>query len=289
MPYEGEDLLRMSFVEHLAELRTRLIRALVGLGAAFAISLTFTDPLWRFVQRPAEQALQAAGFPAHLFVFDPMDAFQIIWVKLPIVCAIFLGAPWVLYQLWAFIAPGLYRHERRWAGPLLVGSSGLFILGGVFAYFVVFRYGLTFLLALAKAQGLVSQVPVDLYFNLFVDVVLGVGIVFELPVVIFLLTALGVVTPGFLMRHSRYAILSIVVVAAVVTPSTDVFNLVLFALPMCLLFYLGVLVSYLFLLRREGQTFPWRPVLLALGSAAAAGGAAWTIQRYRAKAYTGRH
>jgi sec-independent protein translocase protein TatC len=283
MHYEQEELHRMSFVEHLTELRARIIRALIGLAAAFAVSLTFTDPLWRFVQRPAAQALQAAGFPTHLFVFDPMDAFQIVYVKLPIVCAIFLGAPWVLYQLWAFIAPGLYRQERRWAGPLLVGSSGLFILGGVFAYFFVFRYGLTFLLGIAKAQGLIEQVPVDIYFNLFVDVVLGVGIIFELPVVIFLLTALGVVTPRFLLRHSRYAILAIVTVAAIVTPSTDVFNLILFATPMCVLFYLGVFASYLFVLRREGRTFPWRPVLLAAGGAAAVGGAVWAFERYRRK------
>jgi sec-independent protein translocase protein TatC len=274
-----EELLRMTFVEHLTELRARILRALMGLGLAFAISLTFTDQLWRFVQRPAAQALQAAGFPATLYVFDPMDVLQIIWLKLPIVCSIFLGAPWVLYQLWGFIAPGLYRHERRWAGPLLVGSSGLFILGGVFAYFVAFRYGLTFLLGLAKSQGLMSQVPIDLYFNLFVDVVLGVGIVFELPVVIFLLTALGIVTPGFLARHSRYAILAIFVIAALVTPSTDVFNLILFATPMCLLFYLGVFVSYLFLLRRDGRPFPWRPVLAIAGGAALLGGGWWYVRR----------
>jgi sec-independent protein translocase protein TatC len=283
MSHQDDELLRMTFVEHLADLRTRLIRALAGLGVAFAISLTFTDPLWRFIQRPAAQALLAAGFPGKIYVFDPMDAFQIIWVKLPIVCAVFLGAPWVLYQLWAFIAPGLYRHERLWAGPVLVGSSGLFILGGVFAYFVVFRYGLTFLLSIAKAQGLVSQVPIDVYFNLFVDVVLGVGIVFELPVVILLLTALGIVTPPFLLRHSRYAILAIFVVAAVVTPSTDVFNLVVFATPMCLLFYIGVFVSYLFTLRREGRAFPWRPVVIAAGGAAAIGGAIWAVDRYRRK------
>jgi sec-independent protein translocase protein TatC len=279
MPFEENELLRMTFVEHLTELRTRLIRMLMGVAVAFAVSLTFTDALWRFVQRPAAQALHAAGFPETLFVFDPMDAFQIIWVKLPVVCAIFLGAPWVLYQLWAFIAPGLYRHERRWAGPLLVGSSGLFILGGVFAYFVVFRYGLTFLLGIVKSQGLVSQVPIDIYFNLFVDVVLGVGIIFELPVVIFLMTALGVVTPGFLLRHSRYAILAIFIVAAVVTPSTDVFNLVIFATPMCLLFYLGVLASWLFLLRCDRRPFPLRPVLWIGGGAAALGSAAWLFHR----------
>ena len=279
MPSHEEEMLRMSFVEHLTELRARLIKSLIGLGVAFVVSLTFTDPLWKFVQQPAEAALRSLGFDPVLYVHDPMDAFQIVWVKLPVVWALFLGSPWVLYQLWAFISPGLYRHERRWAGPLIIGSSGLFVLGGVFAYFVVFRYGLTFLLSVAKAEGLRAQVPVDIYFQLFVNVVLGVGIIFELPVLIFLLTALHIVTPGFLVRHSRYAILAIFILAAVITPSTDVFNLVIFATPMCVLFYLGVFASYLLTLRREERPFPWRPVLLAAGGAAAAGGAVWVAAR----------
>jgi len=271
----------MSFVEHLAELRARLIKAVLGLAVAFVVSLTFTDPLWRFVCRPAAQALKTLGYPPQLYVFDPMDGFQIIWVKLPIVWAIFLASPWVLYQLWAFIAPGLYRHERRWVAPVLVGSSGLFILGGVFAYFVVFRYGLTFLLSIAKGNFVVPMVPMDIYFERFVDVVLGVGILFELPVLIFLLTALGLVTPHFLIRHSRYAILAIFILAAVITPSTDVFNLMLFATPMCVLFFLGVLASYLLVLRREGRSFSWRPVAWVAAAAALAGGGTWGIKRYR--------
>ena len=273
-----EAMLRMTFVEHLTELRARIIKALLGLAAAFAVSLLFTDPLWRFVCRPAAQALQSLGYSPQLYVFDPMDAFQIIWVKLPVVWAIFLGSPWLLYQLWAFIRPGLYRHERRWAAPLIVGSSGLFILGGVFAYFVIFPYGLTFLLGIAKSQILTAQVPIDIYFELFVNVVLSVGVIFEMPVLIFLLTALHVVTPGFLLRHSRYAVLAIFIVAAVITPSTDVFNLMLFATPMCALFYLGVLVGYLFTRERP---FPCRAALLIGGGVAAAGGAAWYWRRTR--------
>lgn len=276
-----EEMLRMSFLEHLTELRTRLLRAVTGLAVAYVLSLTFTDPLWRFVCRPAAQALRSLGYPPQLYVFDPMDGFQIIWVKLPIVWAIFLASPWVLYQLWAFIAPGLYRHERRWVGPLLVGSSGLFIAGGVFAYFVVFRYGLTFLLSIAKGNLVVPMVPMDVYFERFVDVVLGVGILFELPVLIFLLTGLGVVTPGFLVRHSRYAILAIFTLAAVVTPSTDAFNLMLFATPMCILYFLGVLASYMLTLRREGRPFPWRPVAWIATAAVAAGGGVWAFNRYR--------
>jgi len=282
MPYrEEEEMARMSFVEHLTELRARIIKALLGLAAAFAISLTFTDPLWRFICKPAAQALKSLGYPTQLYVFDPMDSFQVIWVKLPVVWAIFLGSPWVLYQLWAFIAPALYRHERRWAAPLIIGSSGLFILGGVFAYFVIFPYGLTFLLSIAKSEFVIPQVPLDIYFQTFVNVVLGVAVIFELPVLIFLLTALGIVTPGFLVRQSRYAILAIFILAAVVTPSTDVFNLMLFATPMCVLFYLGVLASYLLTLRREGRPFPWRPVVIVAGGAAAAGGAWWAARHFR--------
>jgi sec-independent protein translocase protein TatC len=286
---ETEEMLRMTFLEHLSELRARIIKALLGFAAAFAVSLTFTYPLWTFVSTPAAQALRSLGYPEELYVFDPMDAFQIIYVKLPIVCAIFLASPWVLYQVWAFIAPGLYRHERRWAGPVLIGSSGLFISGGVFAYFFAFRYGLTFLLGIAKLQGLRTAVPIDVYFQLFVNVVLSVGVIFELPVVVFLLTALRVVTPGFLMRQSRYAILAIFILAAIITPSTDVFNLVLFAAPMCVLYYLGVLASYLFTLRRDGQPFPWRGLLIVAGGALAAGGGAWAFVEYRRRSREARH
>jgi sec-independent protein translocase protein TatC len=279
--HPDEDESRMSFFEHLTELRARLLKALLGLAVAYAISLTFTDPLWRFVCRPAAQALQSLGYPPQLYVFDPMDAFQIIWVKLPIVWAIFLASPWVLYQLWAFLAPGLYRHERRWVGPVLVGSSALFIAGGIFAYFVVFRYGLTFLLSIGKGNFVVPMVSMDIYFERFVDVVLGVGVLFELPVVIFLLTALGVVTPGFLIRHSRYAILAVFLLAAVITPSSDVFNLMLFAIPMCVLFFAGVFASYLLTLRRQGRSFPWRPAIWIAAGMALAGGGAWTFYQYR--------
>ena len=278
---EDEEMLRMSFVEHLTEVRARIIKALLGLAVAFAVSLTFTDPLWRFICRPAAHALQSLGYPPQLYVFDPMDSFQIIWVKLPVVWALFLGSPWVLYQVWAFIAPGLYRHERRWAAPLIIGSSGLFILGGIFAYFVIFPYGLTFLLSIAKSEFVIPQVPLDIYFQTFVNVVLSVAVIFELPVLVFLLTALGVVTPRFLMRQSRFVVLAIFILAAFVTPSTDVFNLLLFATPMCVLFYLGVLVSYLFTLRRDRRAFPWKPVLLIGGGAAAAGGATWAFVRSR--------
>jgi sec-independent protein translocase protein TatC len=206
-----------------------------------------------------------------LVQIEPMEAFNIIWFKLPVLCAIFLSAPWILYQVWAFISPGLYKRERRWAAPFVIGSGGLFILGGIFAYFVVFRFGLTFLLSIGQSNHVVQMVSMTEYFNLFVNVTLGVGLVFELPVIIFFLTLLRIVKPSLLVAHSRYAILAIFIIAAIVTPTPDVFNLMLFAVPMCILFYFGIFAGYLLVLNRENRRFPWRktmtiviPVLLLL-------------------------
>jgi sec-independent protein translocase protein TatC len=259
---DEEGMLRMSFLEHLEELRSRLIRMVMGIGVAFVLSLTFTDRLWTFVSAPAVQALKTLGYAPNLVMIQPMESFNIIWVKLPIYCAIFLAAPWIVYQVWAFISPGLYRRERRWAAPFIICSAGLFILGGVFAYFVAFRYGLTFLLSIGRGNNVLPMVSLSEYFDLFVNVTLGVAIIFELPVLIFFLTLLRIVSPGFLIRNSRYAILVIFILAAIVTPTPDVFNLMLFATPMCLLFFVGIFASYLLVLNREGRQFPLRKVLM---------------------------
>jgi len=254
-------MLRMSFLEHLEELRARIIRSVIGVAVAFVGSLTFSNQLWAFVCQPAVTALATLHYDQELVQIAPMEAFQIIWVKLPIVCSIFLASPWILYQIWAFISPGLYKREKRWAVPFILCSAGLFIVGGVFAYFVVFRYGLTFLLSIGRGNYVKPMVSITEYFDLFVNVVLGVGLVFEMPVLIFFLTLLRIVTPTFLLNHSRYAILAIFIIAAVVTPTPDVFNLMLFATPMCLLFYLGIFASYLLVLHRENRRFPWRKTL----------------------------
>src|ERR1035437_3150548 len=167
---DEEGMLRMSFLEHLQELRARIIRALFGVAVAFGLSLFYSNQLWDFVCQPAVGALKTLGYnPQNLVQIEPMEAFNVIWFKLPVLCAIFLAAPWILYQVWAFISPGLYRRERRWAVPFVLGAGGLFILGGVFAYFVVFRFGLTFLLSIGQGNHVVAMVSITEYFNLFVN------------------------------------------------------------------------------------------------------------------------
>jgi sec-independent protein translocase protein TatC len=258
---EEEGMLRMSFLEHLEELRSRILKALLGIGVAFLASIWFSDALWEVVRQPAAEALKSLGYKPDLVQITPLEVFNILWVKLPILAAIFLSSPWILYQVWAFIAPGLYRRERRLATPFILCTAGLFITGGMFAYFVAFRFGLTFLLGLGRGKGIAPYVTVTEYFDLFVNVTLGVGLVFEMPVLIFFLTLLHIVNPSFLLRNSRYAILAIFILAAIITPTPDVFNLMLFATPMSLLFFVGIFGSYLLILRREGRRFPWAKVM----------------------------
>jgi sec-independent protein translocase protein TatC len=263
-PEEG-GMLRMSFLEHLEELRSRIIKALYGFGAVFLVCVVFSNDLFRIIKAPGDAAMKATGIPGAGFIaIDPMEQFQIIWVWTPVVASLFLGSPWILWQVWAFISPGLYKKEKRWAIPFVLGTAGLFILGGCFGYFIAFRYGMAFLFGLGKDVGVLPLITIDNYFDKFVDVMLGIGLVFELPILLFFLTLLRVVSPSFLLNHSRYAILGIVIVAAIVTPTPDVFNLMLFAVPMVMLFFLGIFLSYLLVLKREHRTFPWKPFLLWL-------------------------
>jgi sec-independent protein translocase protein TatC len=259
-------MLRMSFLEHLEELRSRIIKMVVGILVAFMVSLIFCPELWRLIAQPAVEALTHLGIkPPTLKAITPMEQFNVIYVKLPILCAIFMASPWILYQVWAFISPGLYKRERRYAAPFILCSAGLFITGGAFAYFIAFRFALTFLLGIGIGNYVDPMVSISEYFDLFVNVTLGVALVFEMPVIIFFLTLLRIVSPRFLVAHSRYAILGIFILAAIVTPTPDAFNMLLFATPMCLLFYVGIFAGYLLVLKREGRRFPWSKVLTVGG------------------------
>jgi sec-independent protein translocase protein TatC len=277
--YEDGAMLRMTFLEHLEEMRSRIISALYGFGVSFLLCIIFANQLWEIVSAPAFDALKKIGAnPPVLVINEPMEGFSIIWVKVPLVISLFLASPWVLYQVWAFIAPGLYKNEKKWAVPFVVSTAGLFITGGCFAYFVAFRFGLAFLLGIGLTGRVIPLVTITNYFDLFTDVMLGVSAVFELPVIIFFLTLLHIASPSFLMAHSRYAILAIVIIAAIITPTPDVFNLMLFAVPMCMLFFVGVFASHLLVLHREGKKFPWLKLIgIAIVSLAVIAGISYWI------------
>lgn len=271
---DEEGMARMSFLEHLDELRTRILQSIYGLGIVYLGCLILAQDLWRIVAEPFMGAVENYNPPLTLTQLAVSEAFYLQYLKLPLVFGIFLASPWLMYQAWAFISPGLYKRERRWALPFIFSTAALFVLGGVFGYFIALRYAIAFMVGVGASMGIQPLISADSYFNTGIAIILGLGVVFQMPVVIFFLTLIRLVTPTFLLNNVRYAILIIFVLAAAITPTPDVFNMVLFAGPMILLFYVGIFASYLLVLSREGRRMPAKvlvPIILAVLLAVAGG------------------
>ena len=235
---------QMSFLDHLEELRKRIINSLIAVGVALGACWYFADPLFRVISRP----IVAAG--VQLNMSKPTEGFN-LELKLAFLAAVFLAAPFILAQVWLFIAPGLYKHERRYALPFIIFSSLLFMAGGAFGYWVAFPFALQFLIEWGRNMGLTMIISATEYFDLFIMVELGLAVIFEIPAVIFVLSRMGLVTGKFLLRNTRYAVLIAFVVAAVITPTTDIPNMMMMAVPMILLYLLGVLVAFVFGKKRK--------------------------------------
>jgi len=237
---EQEELTgQMSFLDHLEELRKRIIHSLIAVAVAFSVCWYFAHKLFYIVSAP----LRKTG--AEVIVTSLTGGFN-LEIKIAILAAIFLAAPFILGQVWLFISPGLYKHERRYALPFIFSSSLLFILGGVFGYFIAFPFAAQFLIDWTKEMGVVPRIDASEYFDLFIMIELGLAVIFEIPALIFVLSRIGLVSGPFLLRNTRYAILIAFVVAAVITPTTDIPNMMLMAGPMIALYLLGVVVAYLF-------------------------------------------
>lgn len=238
---------QMSFLDHLEELRKRIIHSLIAIAVAFGVTWTFADKLYNLVSGPIRKAvttLNAGDF--NLIFTKPTEPFN-LELKLAAMAAVFLAAPFILGQVWLFISPGLYRHERRYALPFIVSSSLLFIIGGLFGYFVAFPFALQFLIEWGvKNMNLKAMISASEYFDLFIMIELGLGVIFEIPALIFVLARIGLVSGPFLLRNTRYAILIAFIVAAVITPTTDIPNMMMMAVPMVGLYLLGVVVAYIF-------------------------------------------
>lgn len=264
---EEDDMARMSFLEHLDELRTRLLRALGGLVAVYVVCIAFAPDLLAFVLTPFYAAVNAITTPdgtaIKVISTRPLEQFQVQYIKVPLIAAVFIGSPWLMFQAWQFIAPGLYKREKRWAVPFIFTTASLFILGGLFCYFVALRVTLQFLLTVSIGQ-VEPYISVNEYLNTFIILEIGLGLVFQLPVLIFFFTLLRLTTPRFLLRNVRYAVLIMFVIAAIITPTGDPLTMTLFAGPMILLYFVGIGASWLLVLRREGRKLPWLRIFLAL-------------------------
>jgi sec-independent protein translocase protein TatC len=236
---------KMTFLEHLDELRKRILHSLLAIVATFVISWIFREEVFAFLSMPIEAVVEK------LVVIKPTEAFT-IYLKVSFVAAIFLAAPFILLQVWLFIAPGLYRKEKSYALPFLLASTILFILGGLFAYYVVLPPALSFLLLEfgSKFEHMISAVE---FFDFEMLIVIGMGVIFQMPVLVAFLSIFGLITPRFLWKNFRYAILIITIIAAVVSPTTDPFNLFLWSGPMVILYLLSIGISWVFKRRREAE------------------------------------
>ena len=246
---EEGGMAKMSFLDHLGELRKRIIYSLISVAVAFFICFSFARVIFDHMSEPLRATLRDMDLQDKLYFTKPTDAFT-LFLNLALIIGLFLASPFVLYQVWAFIAPGLYRRERRYAVPFVFFCSSLFIAGGLFGYYIAFPFALRFLVNFG-GERLVPWITATEYMNTFWTVILGLGIIFELPVLMLFLGLLGILTPGFLMRNFRYAVLLIVIVAAVVTPTADIINLMIFAMPMMALYMVGVGLVWLVTRRRR--------------------------------------
>jgi len=232
----------MSFLEHLYDLRTRIVHALLGIAIGILIGVSVSKYVIGFIIRPMLQALRGAHLEDHLIYTSPTGYISLI-ITLGVYLGLVIASPWVLYQVWLFVAPGLYKHERGAVVKFILSSVFLFLCGIAFGYLVMLPYMLKFLVGLGAQGPIQPLISIDEYFSLILVVLLGLGVVFEMPVVIYFLALFNLVTPKFLWKNFRYAVLIITILAAIITPTPDATTMLVFMAPMFLLYFLGIAVA----------------------------------------------
>jgi sec-independent protein translocase protein TatC len=227
----------MSLMEHLGELRKRILHSLAYLVIGFAIAYAFHVRLVTFIQKP----LIDIGLT--MTMTHPTDALN-LFIKTSVVCGCILASPFILYQVWLFISPGMYANEKRYVWPFMTATVGLFLAGAWFGYRYVLP-GAMVILIQDFGKNFTHMITIEDYTGFFLAVILGLGVTFELPIVIFFLAIFGIVDAKFLIKHIRYAILAIFLIAAVICPTPDPIGMCLFATPMLALYMIGVGVAFL--------------------------------------------
>jgi sec-independent protein translocase protein TatC len=236
---ERAELPGMSLFEHLDELRKRIIHSALYLVAGYIVAVFFAPRLYELVQAPLNAIHIQLNFT------HPADLVNLRYIQIPLVGGTILAAPFILFQVWLFISPGLYSRERRFVVPFMAAAIGLFFAGAFLGYHYVFPGMLKFLITDLSAQlGIHPIISIEEYTSFFMSLILGMGAVFEMPVVIFFLAMFGIVSPRFLWKNMRYAILIIFIIVEIITPSPDIPTQFAFAIPMLLLYFLSIGVAW---------------------------------------------
>lgn len=250
VPPEPEESGRMSFFDHLNELRKRLMYSLGAVVVGTMVAFFVSQRVFAFIAKPMLSALRAAHLEDKLVYTSPTGVVNLL-ITISLYLGVVIALPVVLYQVWLFIAPGLYKHERSAVLGFICSSFGLFVTGVAFGYYILLPYILRFLIGF---QGPFKPlISINEYFDLILVVLLGLGLIFEMPILIFFLTLFGLVTPQFLLKNFRYAMLIITIIAAVVTPTPDALTMLIFMSPMIGLYFVSIGVSYMVVRRRNAR------------------------------------
>jgi sec-independent protein translocase protein TatC len=233
---ERADLPGMSLMEHLDELRRRIVHSALYLFGGFIVAYYFHEKLYGFVEAPLDRLHIKLNYT------HPMDPLN-LYLQVSLIGGAILASPFILYQVWLFIAPGLYQKERRFVVPFMAATVGLFLTGAFFGYSFVLPGALKILIV-DFGSKFNSIITIEEYTGFFMSVILGLGISFEMPVLIFFLAMFGIVSPQFLWKNIRYAILAVFLVAAIITPSPDPWTMCIYAIPMLGLYLVGIAVAW---------------------------------------------
>lgn len=240
-PGDGErELQKMSFLEHLEELRKRLIVSIAAVFIAFLGCWNFADRIYGVLQQPLVSHLA----PGDKLAYTRLTAPFFLYMKVAFFAGIFVASPVILFQLWLFISPGLYKRERRYAAPFIIFATLFFLLGGWFGFRVLLPGTCGFFVETGKQFK--QMITIDDYFSFASMLVLASGLVFETPILIFFLARLGIVTPAFLLQKFKYAVVLAFVISAIVTPTPDMVTQTALALPMIGLYLLGIFIAWAF-------------------------------------------
>jgi sec-independent protein translocase protein TatC len=233
---ERAELPGMSLMEHLSELRRRIVHSAIYLGLGFGLAWIFRNQFVGFIQAPLNRIGKSLVFT------HPMDPLN-LQLQVSLVGGAIVASPFILYQVWLFIAPGLYQKERRFVIPFMASTVGLFLGGAAFGYYYVLPGALKILIV-DFGRNFTSMVTIEDYSSFFLSIILGLGISFEMPTVIFFLALFGIVSPRFLWKNIRYAILIVFIVAAFICPSPDPWTMCIYAIPMLSLYLIGIGVAW---------------------------------------------
>jgi sec-independent protein translocase protein TatC len=230
---------KMSFLEHLDELRIRIVRACIAIGVGILVSFAFIQQIFDFLLKPTRQVLPEG---VKMIYTQPGEAFG-MYITISLIAAAVVASPYVMYQVWLFIAPGLYSNEKRMAVPFVLFTTIGFVAGAAFNHYIAFPFMMAFF-ASFNGTDLSFMPRLEDTFDLYIKMLLGMGAVFQLPTVVFFLAKMGLVTAKFLWDHGKYAILIAYIIAAVITPTGDPVNQTIFAAPMIILYFFSIIIAW---------------------------------------------